>query len=202
MSGFAGKRLQSDGPIVKKRIITLGGMPGSGKSSTGKRLAELLGYRRLSSGDFFREMAHRRGISVEEINRVAENDVSFDHETDAWIRAQGEGQYFVIDSRTAFHWIPDAFKVFLKLDPHAAAQRIFAHIQKEGRIGQIAVSADDVLDKTLARMDSERKRYASLYSLDYTDESQYDLVVDTGPNDLETVVRLVAEAYGNWLAET
>jgi CMP/dCMP kinase len=186
---------------VKKRIITLGGMPGSGKSSTGKRLAELLGYRRLSSGDFFREMAHRRGISVEEINRVAENDVTFDHETDAWIRAQGEGEDFVIDSRTAFHWIPRAFKVFLKLDPHVAAQRIFAHIQKEGRIGQIAVSADDVHEKTLARIDSERKRYAALYGLNYTDESRYDLVVDTGPNDLDAVVKIIADAYRRWLAE-
>ena len=185
---------------MKKRIITLGGMPGSGKSSTGRRLAELLGYKRLSSGDFFREMAHRRGISVEEINKVAENDVSLDHETDAWIRAQGESQDFVIDSRTAFHWIPDAFKVFLKLDPHVAAQRTFAHIQKEGRVGQIAVSVEDVHEKTVARIESEHRRYETLYGLDYTDESQYDLVVDTGPNDLETVVRTIAEAYRRWLA--
>ena len=186
---------------MKKRIITLGGMPGSGKSSTGRKLAELLGYKRLSSGDFFRDMAHKRGISVEEINKVAENDISLDHATDAWIRTQGENQDFVIDSRTAFHWIPNAFKVFLKLDPHVAAQRTFLHIQKEGRIGQIAVSAEDVYEKTLARIDSERNRYATLYGLDYTDESQYDLIVDTGPNDLETVVGVIADAYKIWLAE-
>jgi CMP/dCMP kinase len=186
---------------VKKRIITLGGMPGSGKSSTGKMLAELLGYRRLSSGDFFREMAHKRGISVEEINKLAENDISLDHATDAWIRAQGENQDFVIDSRTAFHWIPNAFKVFLKLDPHVAAERTFMHIQKEGRIGQIAVSAEDVYEKMVARIDSERRRYQSLYGLDYIDESQYDLVVDTGPNDLETVVRVIADAYRDWLGK-
>jgi cytidylate kinase len=184
---------------VKKRIITLGGMPGSGKSSTGRRLAELLGYKRLSSGDFFRAMAHERGISVEEINKAAENDVSFDHATDAWIRAQGESQDFVIDSRTAFHWIPHAFKVFLKLDPHVAAQRTFAHIQKEGRVGQVAVSAEEVYEKTVARIDSERKRYATLYGLDYADESQYDLVLDTGAHDLETVVRIIADAYARWL---
>jgi cytidylate kinase len=201
VSGVVERELQSDGPAVKKRIITLGGMPGSGKSSTGRRLAELLGYTRLSSGDFFRDMAHRRGISVEEINRVAENDVSFDHETDAWIRAQGESQDFVIDSRTAFHWIPQAFKVFLKLDPHIAARRTFLHIQKEGRVGQMAASAEEVYEKTVARIDSERKRYAALYGLDYTDEAQYDLVVDTGPNDLPTVVGVIADAYRKWLAE-
>ena len=184
---------------MKKRIITLGGMPGSGKSSTGRRLAELLGYKRLSSGDFFREMAHKRGISVEEINKAAETDVSFDHATDAWIRAQGESQDFVINSRTAFHWIPNAFKVFLKLDPHVAAQRTFVHIQKEGRVGQIAVSADEVYEKTVARIESERRRYPTLYGLNYTDESQYDLVVDTGPNDLEAVVGIIADAYKKWL---
>ena len=187
--------------MVKKRIITLGGMPGSGKSSTGRRLAEVLGYRRLSSGDFFRDMALKRGMSVEEINRVAEHDPSLDHATDAWIRAQGESQDFVIDSRTAFHWIPEAFKVFLRLDPREAARRTFLHIEKEGRIGQIAVSAEDVYDKTVARIDSERKRYATLYGLDYTDEARYDLVVDTGPNDLETVVGMIADAYRQGLGE-
>jgi predicted cytidylate kinase len=185
---------------MKKHIITLGGMPGSGKSSTGKLLAENLEYTRLSSGDFFREMAHTRGMTVEEINKAAENDPTIDHQTDEWIRAQGEKENIVMDSRTAFHWIPDSFKVFLKLDPHIAALRTYEHIKEVGRVGQSAMSPEEVYKNTLKRIESERKRYETLYGIDYIDELQYDLVVDTGPNDLSTVVAIIKQAYKNWLA--
>jgi len=184
---------------VKKHIITLGGMPGSGKSSTGKELAKVLGYQRFSSGDFFREMAAKRGISVEEINFQAETDVSIDHETDEWVREKGAREDIIIDSRTAFHWIPEAFKVFLKLDSHVAAERTFEQIQNEGRSSQDALSADDVYQKTVARIESEKKRYKELYGIDYMEESQYDLVIDTGPNDLMAVTKLIADAYQKWL---
>lgn len=186
---------------MKKHIITLGGMPGSGKSSTGKRLAKLLGYERTSSGDFFREMAEKRGVSVEEINRVAEEDPSIDHMTDDWVREKGKSENLIIDSRLAFHWIPDAFKVFLKLDPKVAAERTFAHIKGEGRVGQEAQSIEDAYHKMLDRIESEGKRYMTLYGVDYTDESNYDLIVDTGPNDLPTVTKIISDAYRRWLDE-
>lgn len=176
-------------------------MPGSGKSSTGKALSTLLGYERYSSGDFFREMAAKRGITVEEINTQAEHDTAIDHKTDAWIKEKRTRENLIIDSRLAFHWIPDAFKVFLKLDPQIAAERTFAHIKSEGRVGQDAVSIDDAYEKMLARIESERKRYEALYGLDYTNESNYNLVVDTGSSDLPTVTKTVAEAYTRWLGE-
>lgn len=184
---------------MKKHIITLGGLPGSGKSSTGKKLAALLGYERFSSGDFFRQMAKDRGISVEEINVQAETDLSIDAATDEWVRKQGTRENIIIDSRMAFHWMPEAFNVFLKLDPHTAAERTFNHIKAEGRLSQDAQSVEDVYRKMLKRIESEQKRYRELYGIDYTDESNYDLVVDTGPNDLEAVTKIVADAYQEWL---
>jgi cytidylate kinase len=188
---------------MKKHVITLGGMPGSGKSSTGKALSALLGYERCSSGDFFRELAAQRGVSVEELNRLGESDQSIDHETDAWVRQKGEQGNLIIDSRMAFHWIPEAFNVFLKLDPKIAAERTYAHIKNEGRTSQSGDSVEDVYEyeNTLVRMESEKKRYVEMYGVDYTDESHYDLVVDTGPNNVEQVTKLVADAYQKWLAE-
>ena len=42
--------------VNKKHIITLSGRPGSGKSSTADKVAELLGYTRFSSGNMVREV--------------------------------------------------------------------------------------------------------------------------------------------------
>ncbi len=185
---------------MKKHIITITGFPGSGKSSTAKGVAHLLGYEHFSSGDLYREMAGERGLSVEELNFAAEKQREIDLEVDELIKRMGkEKNSLVMDSRTAFHWIHDSFKVFLDLGPKIAAKRTFAHIQKEGRASQSGSSIDEVLENTLKRRESERKRYQSLYNIDINDKTQFDLVIDTGVNDLNEVIKIVIAAYQNWL---
>lgn len=187
---------------MKKHIITISGSPGSGKSTSAKGVAQKLGYEHFSSGDLFRKMAAERGLSVEGINLAAEKSKEIDYAVDNLLESIGkEKKDIVIDSRTAFHWIPDSFKVFLELDPRTAAERTFAQIQKEGRSSQTASSAEEVYQKTLERSESERKRYRDLYQIDYMDKSQFELVIDTGLNNLEQAKDIVVEKYKEWLAE-
>lgn len=187
---------------MHKRIITLGGLPGSGKSSTARRLADALGYRHFSSGDFLRQVAAEHGWTIDEFNRAAETDPKFDHEVDEHIRAAGEEENLVIDSRLAFHWIPQSFKVFLKVDLRTAATRTHTHIHAEGRVGQHPESVGDIHQKMLARIESEKKRYTALYGIDYLKESNYDLIVDTATHPLEEVVRIILERYQAWSEHT
>ena len=184
---------------MKKHIITLGGLPGSGKSSTANGVAKILGYGRFSSGDYWREIAQEKNVSVEELNIVAETDPSIDHLIDDAVRRSGEQERLVIDSRLAFHWIPDSFKVFLKIDAKTAAERAFTDMQKSGRVSQSAASIQEAYEKALTRITSENLRYKELYGVSYLDESQYDLVVDTTKDDLEGVVRAVVQGYQRWL---
>src|SRR5581483_9286174 len=131
---------------MKKHIITISGLPGSGKSSAALGIASNLGYEYFSSGDLFRKMAAERGISIEEMNRVAEKQKEIDHEVDELLTRMGkEKNNFVIDSRIAFHWIPDSFKVFFQADSKVAAKRTFEQIQKEGRVSQSGSSYEQVL---------------------------------------------------------
>lgn len=185
--------------MIKKHIITLSGLPGAGKSSTADLVAEMLGYRRFSSGDFMRAIAKKHDVSLDEINRMAENDKTYDREVDEMVRETGKKSNIVIDSRLAFHWIPDSFKVFLKVDPHAAAERTFIHIREVGRAQQDAQSLEEVYEKLVARIESENKRYEELYGVNYSDETQYDFAIDTGKFPLEEVVRQIVEAYNRWL---
>ena len=136
---------------------------------------------------------------MEELNTLAETDPSIDTLVDEAVRRSGEKDELVIDSRLAFHWIPDSFKVFLRIDPHTAALRAFEHMQHSGRVSQTAASLQEAYEKANARAKSESLRYKELYGVSYLDESQYDLVVDTMKNDLEGVIRTVSDAYREWL---
>jgi cytidylate kinase len=185
---------------MKKRIITIAGFPGSGKSSTAKSVAQTLGYEHFSSGDLFRKMAAERGLTVEGINFAAEKQQALDYEVDELLQQFGTGkEKLVIDSRMAFHWIPDSFKVFLELDERVAAERTFVHIQQEGRTGQQGSSVEEIYENTKKRMESERKRYWDLYRVDYTDKSQFDLVIDTGRHGPGEVVNIIVAEYQKWL---
>ena len=64
--------------MEKKHIITISGKPGSGKSSTADKVAELLSYTRYSSGDIVRNLLAREHITLAEYNARASKDHSFD----------------------------------------------------------------------------------------------------------------------------
>jgi cytidylate kinase len=185
--------------MAHKSIITIAGDLGSGKSSNADRVAATLGYSRFSSGDFARKVAKSHNMTIEELNAHAEEHPEIDHEIDDEVKKTGNLEKIVIDSRTAFHWIPDAFKVYLKLDPKLAAARIYEQMLQGQRISQHADSVDHMYEQTIQRRDSERKRYQTLYNFDSTDTSAFDLVIDTATAPLEKVSEKIIEEYERWL---
>ncbi|HMA78643.1 MAG TPA: AAA family ATPase, partial [Candidatus Paceibacterota bacterium] len=62
--------------IEKRHIITVSGKPGSGKSSTADRVAEMLDYERYSSGDMVRALLEARNMTLEEFNERAKTEES------------------------------------------------------------------------------------------------------------------------------
>lgn len=186
---------------MKKTIITIAGKVGSGKSTTAKKLAQELGYEHYSSGDFARAVAKKHGMTITEWNKHAEEHPELDHEIDNENKKMAEKDDVVIDSRLAFHFIPESFKVFLTLDTRIAAERIYSdldatHRQEEHRAQSIEEMAHD-LD---IRSASEVKRYQDLYNLNHQDLSHFDLVIDTGlsENTIEAVVQKIHTAYHAW----
>ncbi|MDH5201053.1 MAG: AAA family ATPase, partial [Candidatus Bathyarchaeota archaeon] len=59
-------------------VIAVSGLHGSGRSTHAKRLAEEFGLRYVSSGTIFRQMAEERGLTLEEMSRLTEEDPEFD----------------------------------------------------------------------------------------------------------------------------
>jgi cytidylate kinase len=184
---------------MKKEIITIGGLLGSGKSSTAKTVASALGFQHFSSGDLFRQLAAERGESIEAMNISAEVQRDIDVKVDNLLQEMYRTEEkLVIDSRMAWHWMPGSFKVFLVLDADTAAQRIFSHLQQGGRTSEDATSVEEVRNSIDRRFASEQKRYAGLYRVNPTDPLNFDIVINTEHNDLETVSAMLLAAYRAW----
>lgn len=189
---------------MKKHIITIAGRPGSGKSATSKLIAQKLGYEHFSSGDLFRQLGKERGMDVLHANIAAEKNADIDHLVDARLREIGETKdSIVIDSRTAWHWIPTSFKVFLDLDFDVAAKRITKDMDMERRKDEnIPENNHEYAVILKERFDSEARRYTALYQINPYDTSNYDLIVDTEVNSLEQVADIILRAYQRWQEES
>lgn len=190
--------------MQKKHIITIAGKLGSGKSSTAKMVAGLLGYEHLSAGDLMREMAKERGLSLIDLNKLAEQDLSIDKELDERNKDIGQKDNVVLDGRLAFYFIPESFKVFLEIDPNTASERIMK--DKETNPNRLNESngnfdtKEEIIESIKDRLLCERKRYRDLYNIeDLTDKSHFDLVIDTASMPLEEVSQKIIEEYNKWL---
>jgi len=190
---------------MKKEIITIAGANGSGKSSTAKKLSQQLGFRHFSSGDFMRQIAKENRMTLEELAEVAEKEDWVDKKLDDYVMQAGLENKVVIDSRLAFHFIPNSFKVYLDLDPQTAAERMMndmknnpaRHVENKG----VIESTEKMVEKSAKRLASERKRYFDLYGIkNHVDHGNFDLIVDTKKNNLEQVVDIVAREYKKWIS--
>lgn len=184
---------------MKRELVTVAGSPGSGKSSTAKALAAALQYRHFSSGDLFRQLAAARGESIEAMNISAEVQRDIDLKVDSLLQDMYRAdEKLVIDSRMAWRWMPHSFKVFLVLDPATAAERVFNALRGEGRQSEDAASLEEARQSIDRRFASEQRRYRALYEVNPTDPLNFDVVINTGHNDLPTVTAMILAAFKAW----
>lgn len=189
----------------KKHIITISGKPGSGKSSTADKVAELLNYTRYSSGDMVRNMLAREHLTLAEYNKQATDDHALDERIDMFLRNLRTKNDVVIDSRLGFYWIPESFKVYLDLDMQVATVRIFKDAMSNNmrtKGGELANSLDLVAKQVKTRMETEQSRFKNLYGVDPYNSEHFDLVIDTSRHSPQTVALTIFDTYRRWLKTT
>lgn len=181
-------------------IVTISGRPGSGKSVVATRVAEQLGVSHVSAGDFMREMAEERGMSILELSRSAEEHDSIDREIDDRTSRLAEwGGDFVMDARLGWHFVPQSVKIFLDVRPEVAARRVYGAGRGSERENVDLETTQRAIETRTA---SERDRYLGYYGVDYFDHGHYDLVIDTSDLSIEEVVdRILEHVNGSDLAE-
>lgn len=172
--------------------ISLAGDLGSGKSTVGKLLIEALGAEYYSTGAIVRAVAERRGMTVADLNVYMETHPEIDKEIDDGLVAlSDDARPLVIDSRMAWHFTRDTFKVYLSTDAEVAALRIM----NAGRTGESTGSLAEQVSETLRRRESEKKRYSEKYGVDIMDFANYDLVVDTTYATPEEISACILAAF-------
>jgi CMP/dCMP kinase len=171
--------------------VSIAGHVGSGKSVVSRLVAARTGWRRVSTGAMFRDIAGRRGMTVLELNRHAESHPEIDDEVDGHLRAlAGSGEPLVIDSRMAWHFVPDSFKVFLVVDQLVGADRVLGAARHDERYASI----EEAAAANRARQEAEADRYHTLYGVHRDDWRNYELVVDTTDITPDRVTDIIVEA--------
>jgi cytidylate kinase len=157
--------------------ITITGDLGSGKSAVSRILCAETSFQYVSTGQIQRQLAQEMGIDTLEMNRRADTDPTIDQRIDGiFIDLGHDPNGYVIDSRMAWFFLPDSFKVYLQADVTVAATRILGD---PTRNSEQYTSQEEAVQKILARKQSENARFLEKYGADCANLFNFDLVIDT-----------------------
>lgn len=155
-------------------LVTISGLPGSGTTTLSRVVATELGLERVPGGEVFRELAAEAGMTLAEFGVHAQGHPEIDVELDNRLTARAVTGSCVIESRLA-GWLVtraglDATRVWVDCSDEERARRV---------AGRDAITLDQALVENRERERLEHVRYLSIYGIDLTDRSVYDLVLDS-----------------------
>lgn len=167
--------------------IVISGPPGSGKTTQAKLLAEYFNLKYFSSGQVFREIARKKGISIEELSVLATRDQSIDLEVDRRTYEAAREDNIVIDGHLA-GWIVSELVDYRIYITAPFSLRVLRIASREG------VPIERALRETLIRETTQRKRFYEIYGIDVDDLSVYDVIINTKRIGIKEVFEVIKRA--------
>ena len=164
-------------------IITLGGLAGTGTTTTAELLSEKLDISYISAGYVFRQMASERGMSVLEFSEFAEGNDDIDKEID---KRQAElaksSDNLIVEGRLSAYFVEADLKLWLVTPFDVRSQRI---AERESK------SVDVASEEIIVREESEALRYMDIHNIDIKNMDIYDLIINTGTFNPEKVSEII-----------
>ena len=183
-------------------FITIAGELGSGKSTICAALKKERGYEIFSTGDIHRKFAKEKSLSTLELNKQLTDSNEFDNYIDnsvAEYARKNTDKNVVFDSRLAWKFVPESFKVYLIVAPAVAAQRVYATRNTAVEsYASVSAAEADLID----RKKTEDKRFRRLYGVDCGDFNNYDLIIDSTAATSEQITALILEKLDGYVSAT
>jgi cytidylate kinase len=171
-------------------IISICGPSGAGKGTLGKFVADLLDVSFHSAGDFFRDLAAEKGLSVEELSEQA--DKATDVKVDRRTLEKGLNESCVIESRISAWVLGDYadFRIYVTADLEERARRMMSSLEdrKNEKGAEDLEEAKDIIEK---RDRDNEKRYEDYYGIDTHETEIFDLLIDNTDMGIEEQKKLV-----------
>ena len=164
-------------------IITIGGLAGTGTTTTAELLSEKLDIPYISAGSVFRDMANENGMSVLEFSEFAEGNDDTDKEID---RRQAEiaesSDNLIVEGRLSAHFVDADLRLWLVTPFDVRSQRI---AERESK------SVDVAKNEIIIREKSEALRYMDIHNIDINNMDIYDLIINTDTFDPDKVTGII-----------
>ena len=164
-------------------IITIGGLAGTGTTTTAELLSEKLDIPYISAGSVFRDMANENGMSVLEFSEFAEGNDDIDKEID---RRQAEiaesSDNLIVEGRLSAHFVDADLRLWLVTPFDVRSQRI---AERESK------SVDVAKNEIIIREKSEALRYMDIHNIDINNMDIYDLIINTDTFDPDKVTGII-----------
>jgi cytidylate kinase len=189
-----GETTPTDRTVDTNLFITVSGPPGCGATTVCNRLSAVLDCGYVSGGDIFRELADERDMSLSQFIAEAEASEEIDRALDRRLQTIAEkwgtaNKAFILESRLA-GWLAG----------NRADLRIWLDAPAEVRVDRTR-AREEMEAEMRVREVSEAGRYESYYGIDITDQSFYDLSINTARWDENTVLDILLSAVEGYDAE-
>lgn len=99
-------------------------------------------------------------------------------------------EVWLIDSRLAFHNIPESFAVRLTVRDDEAAKRLI-NDSTRGNEDNNYNSLEEAKKKVIDRKQGEQERYKRRYNIDLEDEDNYNLIIDTSYSNVDEISDII-----------
>ncbi len=185
--------------------ITITGNLGSGKSTVAKLLNEKYNFEIYSTGKVQRELARQMNMTTLELNQLMCSDKKYDKMIDdetARISRENKDKDIIFDSRLAWNFVEQSFKVFVSVSLEVAAERVMNDTRGAEEKYTSLAEAKKLLAERAA---TECVRYKDIYNLNYMDFNNYNLVIDSTYNTPDKIAEIIlkeANAYEQKTSES
>lgn len=179
-------------------IITITGKPCSGKGTASKEFCKKYNFEYIGTGDMFREYAKQYGYDILSFQEQSSIITQIDKLIDNQIFEIGKtrlNENIVIDSRLAWHFIPNSFKVFIDIDDETAGQRLISTKRETEK----ATNINEAIKNLKHRWNVENARYQELYNIDNLNLNNYDFIINSKDLSPEQIVDEIYKNYQKFI---